>query len=84
MTPREVKRMLAKACLNAGVRHGTPHGMRHTALTQMGEAGVPPQTIRDIAGHQSIGTTGLYLDHSNEQNAAALRRSPLVAQVLGA
>lgn len=84
MTPRDVQRMLAKACLNAGVRHGTPHGMRHTALTQMGEAGVPPQTIRDIAGHQSIGTTGLYLDHSNEQNAAALRRSPLVAQVLDA
>lgn len=80
MTARDVQRMLDKACQAAGVRHSTPHGLRHTAFTQMGVTGVAPQTIRDIAGHSSLDTTSLYLDASNEENAAAVKRSPLAAR----
>lgn len=78
LTPRDIQRMLAATCKKAGIRHGTPHQLRHTAFTQMGITGVAPQTIRDIAGHTSLDTTSLYLDVSDEENAAAIRHSPLV------
>ena len=41
------------------------HGLRHTGLTWMADAGVPVRVLRKIAGHGSLTTTQRYLhpDH---------------------
>jgi integrase len=41
------------------------HGLRHTGLTWMADAGVPVHVLRKIAGHASLTTTQRYLhpDH---------------------
>jgi integrase len=41
------------------------HGLRHTSLTWMADAGVPVHVLRKIAGHGSLTTTQRYLhpDH---------------------
>ena len=37
------------------------HGLRHTGLTWMADAGVPVHVLRKIAGHGSLTTTQRYL-----------------------
>lgn len=46
-----------KAGLPEGMRF---HSMRHTSLTWMHHAGVPAESLRQIAGHSSIVTTQIY------------------------
>ncbi len=45
------------------------HGLRHTGLTWMADAGVPLHSLRKIAGHGSITTTQRYL-HPDRQSVA--------------
>ena len=42
------------------------HGLRHTGLTWMADAGVPVHVLQKIAGHGSLTTTQLYL-HPDER-----------------
>lgn len=77
MNARDVQRMVARYSMFAGTPDVTPHGLRHTALTAMGRAGVPVAAISHIAGHESLATTGIYLDSSEEESADALMASPL-------
>ncbi|MGV2814554.1 site-specific integrase [Enterobacter cancerogenus] len=44
-------------------RHGM-HSLRHTLATRLMEGGTPIEEIADILGHQSVGTTGVYLKTS--------------------
>lgn len=44
-----------------GHEHLRRHGLRHTGLTWMADAGVPLHVLRTIAGHGSITTTQRYL-----------------------
>jgi len=53
------------------------HGLRHTGLTWMADAGVPIHVLRKIAGHGSLATTQLYL-HPN------LRSLTLAGEALSA
>jgi site-specific recombinase XerC len=43
------------------------HGLRHTGLTWMADAGVPLHSLRKIAGHGTLTTTQRYL-HSDRQS----------------
>ncbi len=43
------------------------HGLRHTGLTWMADAGVPVHVLQKIAGHGSLTTTQLYL-HPDERS----------------
>jgi integrase len=45
------------------------HGLRHTGLTWMADAGVPLHTLRKIAGHADLSTTQRYL-HPDRQSVA--------------
>lgn len=45
----------------------TRHGLRHTGLTWMADAGVPVHTVRKIAGHGALTTTQRYL-HPDRQS----------------
>ena len=44
-----------------GYEHLRRHGLRHTGLTWMADAGVPVHVLRKIAGHGSLTTTQRYL-----------------------
>jgi integrase len=44
-----------------GYEHLGRHGLRHTGLTWMADAGVPVHVLRVIAGHGSLTTTQRYL-----------------------
>ncbi|MCI4675596.1 site-specific integrase [Candidatus Mycolicibacterium alkanivorans] len=52
-----------------GYEQLTRHGLRHTGLTWMADAGVPLHSLRKIAGHGSITTTQRYL-HPDRQSVA--------------
>ena len=45
----------------------SPHKLRHGAITNMLNEGVPIQTVRDVAGHSSINTTNRYA-HADEED----------------
>lgn len=50
-----------------GYEHLRRHGLRHTGLTWMADAGVPVHHLRKIAGHGSLTTTQRYL-HPDQQS----------------
>jgi integrase/recombinase XerC len=71
---------LVKAARAAGLsRRVTPHMLRHTAATQLVEAGVDIRYIQRLLGHASLTTTEIYTHVSDR----ALRRVVTDADVLG-
>lgn len=56
----------------------TPHMLRHTAATQLIEAGVDIRYIQRLLGHASLTTTELYTHVSDE----ALKRVVTAADTL--
>jgi site-specific recombinase XerD len=64
----------------SGIAH---HGLRHTGLTWMADAGVPLHSLRKIAGHGSLITTQRYLhpDRQSIANAGELLSKHLSAKI---
>lgn len=80
LTTAAMRSRLAKAATAAGVeRRITPHMLRHTAATQLIEAGVDIRYIQRLLGHASLSTTEIYT-HVSDQ---ALKRVVSDADVLG-
>ncbi len=80
LTPPAVRSRLAKAASAAGLTAPvTPHMLRHTAATQLIEAGVDIRYIQRLLGHASISTTEIYTHVSDR----ALRQVVSGADVLG-
>lgn len=71
-----LRRIGVKANLSQRV---TPHMLRHTAATQLLEAGVDIRFVQRLLGHASISTTQIYA-HVNDQ---ALRDTLAKADTLG-
>jgi len=80
LTPPAMRSRLAKAATAAGLgTRVTPHMLRHTAATQLIEAGVDIRYIQRLLGHASLSTTEIYTHVSDK----ALRRVVSDADVLG-
>ena len=80
LTPAAMRSRLVKAAADAGVSgRVTPHMLRHTAATQLIEAGVDIRYIQRLLGHASLSTTEIYTHVSD----GALRRVVSDADVLG-
>lgn len=80
LTPPAMRSRLAKAARAAGLEtHVTPHILRHTAATQLIEAGVDIRYIQRLLGHASLSTTEIYTHISDH----ALRRVVSDADILG-
>jgi len=54
-----------------GYEHLCRHGLRHTGLTWMADAGVPVHVLRKVAGHGSLITTQRYLHPDSASVTAA-------------
>lgn len=80
LTPTSMRARLRKAAREAGIAvHVTPHMLRHTAATQLIEAGVDIRYIQRLLGHASLSTTEIYTHVTNP----ALQRVVSEADVLG-
>jgi integrase len=63
-----------KACPSLREKRVTPHVMRHTAAVELLRAGVDQAVIALWLGHESIETTGMYLDADLELKEKVLAR----------
>jgi len=80
LTAAAMRSRLVKAARDAGLSaRVTPHMLRHTAATQLIEAGVDIRYIQRLLGHASLSTTEIYTHVSD----GALRRVVSEADVLG-
>lgn len=80
LTAPAMRARLAKAARDAGIgTRVTPHMLRHTAATQLIEAGVDIRYIQRLLGHASLSTTEIYTHVSDR----ALRQVVSDADVLG-
>lgn len=80
LTTAAMRARVVKAAAAAGVSaRVTPHMLRHTAATQLIEAGVDIRYIQRLLGHASLSTTEIYTHVSD----GALRRVMADADVLG-
>jgi integrase/recombinase XerD len=80
LTPPAIRLRLDKARRAASLQTRiTPHMLRHTAATQLIEAGVDIRYIQRLLGHASLSTTEIYTHVSD----AALKRKIAEADVLG-
>lgn len=79
LTTQALRSRLRKAAVDAGLTtRVTPHMLRHTAATQLIEAGVDIRYIQRLLGHSSLTTTEIYTHVSNQ----ALHRMVSQADVL--
>lgn len=80
LTPPAMRSRLVKAAQGAGLdTRVTPHMLRHTAATQLIEAGVDIRYIQRLLGHASLSTTEIYTHVSD----ASLKRVVSDADVVG-
>ena len=59
----------------AGLAQVGCHGLRHTCLTRLREAGMALEAVQAQAGHRSIESTRLYLHLANDWLAAEYHRA---------
>lgn len=52
-----IRRGFQSACANAGLKHVSPHVLRHSAAVHMAEAGVPMEVISQYLGHSNTRIT---------------------------
>ncbi|MDR0223415.1 MAG: tyrosine-type recombinase/integrase [Oscillospiraceae bacterium] len=53
------------------------HKLRHTAATLMYKNGVDVRVLKDVLGHENLGTTQIYTHVVNEQMKRAINNNPL-------
>jgi site-specific recombinase XerD len=76
LTTQHVRKSLRRLGERAGLtRRVTPHMLRHTAATQLLEAGVDTRFVQRLLGHASIATTQIYTQVRDAALQATLARA---------
>lgn len=84
VSPQYIRRRLLKLAKRAGIsRHVTPHMLRHTAATQLIEAGVDIRFVQKLLGHASIATTQIYTQVSDSSLRATLEQANTLGRLAG-
>lgn len=76
LTPKHIWRIFRDIYNVSGIQyHASPHTLRHSFATHLVENGVDLETVRELLGHESLATTGVYLKismkHKQRQYDAA-------------
>lgn len=74
LSERTIQKMLTKYAKLANMENITPHRFRHSFCKNLANIGTPIEIIRKLARHESIQTTAIYVDSSQEEQVEALRR----------
>jgi site-specific recombinase XerD len=80
ISPKTVQYLVKKylAEIDLGGPGYSVHKLRHTAATLMYQQGhVDVRVLKDILGHENLGTTEIYTHVSNDQMANAAKANPL-------
>jgi integrase/recombinase XerC len=84
LTPPAIRSRLAKAARDAGLTVAvTPHMLRHTAATQLIEAGVDIRYIQRLLGHASLTTTEIYTHVSDRSLGRVVCGADVLRRVCG-
>lgn len=84
VTPQFIRRKLSVLGKRARIeRRVTPHMLRHTAATQLIEAGVDIRFVQKLLGHASIATTQIYTQVSDSSLRDTMERAGTLARVRG-
>ena len=76
ISAQHIRKRLRRLAAMAGiVRRVTPHMLRHTAATQLLEAGVDIRVVQRLLGHASIATTQIYTHVSDAALKQRLTRA---------
>ena len=68
LSGRYVRKVIDDAVFKCGVDyHISPHTLRHTFATDMLNHGADLMTVKELLGHSSVNTTGIYTHVSNER-----------------
>ena len=82
ISPRRVEQIITeklKACGLDGLGFSV-HKLRHTAATLMYRNGVDIRVLKEVLGHENLGTTQIYTHVANEQMRQAVNKNPLGEQ----
>ena len=80
LTTRRVEQIVEESMKQAGLSGMgySPHKLRHTAATLMYQhGGVDIRVLKEVLGHENLGTTEIYTHVSSSQIQNAAQRSPL-------
>lgn len=82
VSSQSLRRLLVSLAQRAGLeRRVTPHMLRHTAATQLIEAGVDIRFVQKLLGHASIATTQIYTQVSDGSLKAMLEQADTLGRV---
>lgn len=68
------KYWVSKVIKNAIEKHGTPHYFRHSRLSEYANAGADILDIKEIAGHEDIKTSQIYVHSSDRRRRDAFKK----------
>lgn len=82
--PQHIRHRMVGLAKRAGIeRRVTPHMLRHTAATQLIEAGVDIRFVQKLLGHASIATTQIYTQVSDSSLKTTLERANTLRRMGG-
>jgi integrase/recombinase XerD len=79
---RGVRRVVNARSVDAGLGPLSPHKLRSSYASALIEAGVSIDKVMDILGHESINTTRLYVQRTEEQLEGAVKSLSDVLDVM--
>ncbi len=83
LTPQIIRLRLHRLAKGAGInRKVTPHMLRHSAATQLIEAGVDIRFVQKLLGHASIATTQIYTEVSDQALRETISRADTIGRLM--